>query len=74
MKILAGSLSGGLAAAITSPIELVKTRMQASSRALGASACASSSSMGVIRSVVAADGVVGLWKGALPGLVRSLWV
>lgn len=28
MKILSGSISGGLAAAITSPIELVKTRLQ----------------------------------------------
>lgn len=27
--------------------------------------------MGVIRAVVQADGVAGLWKGAMPGLVRS---
>lgn len=28
LKVLAGSLSGGLAAAVTSPIELIKTRLQ----------------------------------------------
>ncbi len=67
MKILSGSLSGGLAAAVTSPIELVKTRLQAAGRTPGTPR----TSMGVIRAVVQADGVVGLWKGAMPGLVRS---
>lgn len=67
MKVAAGSLSGGLAAAVTSPIELIKTRLQAAGNTPGAA----TTSMGVIRTVVAADGVVGLWKGAMPGLVRS---
>lgn len=67
MKILAGSLSGGLAAAVTSPIELVKTRLQAAGR----DPLAPKTSSGVIRAVVSADGVAGLWKGAMPGLVRS---
>ncbi|KAG1659971.1 hypothetical protein FOA52_010604 [Chlamydomonas sp. UWO 241] len=72
-KILAGTLSGGFAAAATSPIELVKTRLQAAgaSSATGTAGAAPRSSMGVIRAVIAADGVVGLWKGAMPGLVRS---
>lgn len=67
MKVLSGSLSGGLAAAVTSPIELIKTRLQAAGNTPGAA----TSSIGVIRAVVQADGVVGLWKGAMPGLVRS---
>ena len=67
MKVLSGSLSGGLAAAVTSPIELVKTRLQAAGGTLGAP----ETSLGVIRSVIASDGVYGLWKGALPGLYRS---
>ncbi|GFR52872.1 hypothetical protein Agub_g15500 [Astrephomene gubernaculifera] len=67
MKVLSGSLSGGLAAAVTSPIELIKTRLQAA----GKDPNAQKSSMGVIRAVVAADGVAGLWKGAMPGLIRS---
>lgn len=83
MKILSGSLSGGLAAAVTSPIELIKTRLQAAgaARRMAVAGAGSSgaaimvepprSSMGVIRAVVAADGVAGLWKGAMPGLIRS---
>lgn len=67
MKVLSGSLSGGLAAAVTSPIELIKTRLQAAGR----DPAAPKGSMGVIRAVVQADGVAGLWKGAMPGLVRS---
>lgn len=136
-KVLAGSLSGALAQAITSPIELMKTRLQAagaakaaaaaqaaaaaadSSAAPAAAAAAAAASgagstrvaasgavgcpaagpliaggssakpgpaaavtappprlpattsLGVIREVVAADGVAGLWKGATPGLYRS---
>ncbi|KAL6750152.1 mitochondrial carrier domain-containing protein [Haematococcus lacustris] len=67
LKVLSGSLSGGLAAAVTSPIELVKTRLQAAGKTPGAQ----KTSMGVIRAVMAADGVAGLWKGAMPGLFRS---
>ncbi|MEW5310807.1 MAG: hypothetical protein WDW38_002568 [Sanguina aurantia] len=67
MKILSGSLSGGLAAAVTSPIELVKTRLQAAGR----NPDVPKTSLGVIRSVIKSDGVAGLWKGAMPGLVRS---
>ncbi|GLC36793.1 hypothetical protein PLESTM_000502500 [Pleodorina starrii] len=67
MKVLSGSLSGGLAAAVTSPIELIKTRLQAAGR----DPTAQKTSMGVIRTVVAQDGVAGLWKGAMPGLIRS---
>mmetsp|Transcript_21692 Transcript_21692/g.38771 ORF Transcript_21692/g.38771 Transcript_21692/m.38771 type:complete len:310 (-) Transcript_21692:793-1722(-) len=67
MKVLSGSLSGGLAAAVTSPIELIKTRLQAAGR----DPSMPNTSMGVIRSVVASDGVPGLWRGAMPGLIRS---
>ena len=75
LKVLSGSLSGGLAAAVTSPIELINTRLQAAgastSVSAGAGAKPMNTSMGVIRSVIAADGVAGLWKGAMPGLYRS---
>ncbi|KAJ9504815.1 hypothetical protein QJQ45_020724 [Haematococcus lacustris] len=102
LKVLSGSLSGGLAAAVTSPIELVKTRLQLPCNALllpcvnamqriAAAMCpltitataggpqaagktpgAQKTSMGVIRAVMAADGVAGLWKGAMPGLFRCV--
>ena len=41
------------------------SRLQAAGQTPGAA----TSSSGVIRAVVQADGVTGLWKGALPGLV-----
>ena len=63
-KILAGSLSGGIATLITNPMELIKTRLQSNSSQGGA--------LAVIRSVVAKDGVTGLWKGTMPSAVRPL--
>lgn len=61
-KILAGSLSGGIATLITNPMELIKTRLQSNSSQGGA--------LAVVRSVVAKDGVTGLWKGTMPSAVR----
>jgi hypothetical protein len=61
-KILAGSLSGGIATLITNPMELIKTRLQANSAQGGA--------LAVVRKVVAADGITGLWKGTMPSAVR----
>ncbi|GFH13271.1 uncharacterized protein HaLaN_09121, partial [Haematococcus lacustris] len=40
-------------------------------KAAGKTPGAQKTSMGVIRAVMAADGVAGLWKGAMPGLFRS---
>ncbi len=61
-KILAGSLSGGIATLITNPMELIKTRLQSNSAQGGA--------LAVVRKVVAADGITGLWKGTMPSAVR----
>jgi len=62
-KILAGSISGGLAAAATSPIELLKTQLQSRKDKAG--------SVDIMRDIVKKDGVRGLWKGCVPGLLRS---
>ncbi|KAI8466412.1 MAG: mitochondrial carrier domain-containing protein [Monoraphidium minutum] len=62
-KVLAGTISGTGAALVCSPTELLKTRMQA--------AAAGSSTMAVVRDVVARDGLLGLYRGATPGVVRS---
>ena len=83
VKVLSGGLSGGLAAAGATPVELIKTRLQAVSTSpvstvRGEGGCrlgapllgAPSSSMGVIRAVIAAEGVAGLWKGATPAVLR----
>ncbi|WIA37876.1 hypothetical protein OEZ86_014723 [Tetradesmus obliquus] len=63
-KLLAGVASGSLAAALLSPTELIKVRLQAPRSAY-------SSASAAVAAVVAADGVKGLWKGATPGVVRA---
>lgn len=62
-KLLAGSLSGGLAAGVTSPIELLKTRLQSRSDNVGV--------IEIIRTITKEHGIVGLWKGCVPSLLRS---
>ncbi|KAI8475945.1 MAG: mitochondrial carrier domain-containing protein [Monoraphidium minutum] len=64
-KLAAGSISGGIGAVSTTPIELVKTRLQAP----GAD---TRSALGVVRGVVAAQGVLGLWRGATPSVLRLI--
>jgi len=64
LKAAAGALSGGLAAALTSPTELVKTRQQAH-------ASGSKPAFEIIRDVVRAGGVTALWRGATPGVIRA---
>jgi len=66
LKIIAGSMSGCLAAAITNPTELLKTRLQAPNLKPE-----HTTTLGVLRAVVAADGVQGLWRGAIPGMARA---
>lgn len=63
-KVLAGTASGALAAALLSPTELVKVRLQQPGSPYH-------SSSQVVAAVVKADGVKGLWKGATPGVVRA---
>ena len=62
-KVAAGSASGAVATFITNPIELLKTRLQSSS---------SQGPVAVVRSVVAKEGVTGLWKGTMPSAVSTL--
>lgn len=62
-KVIAGSLSGGIASLATSPVELVKTRLQSSNT--------TKSTLETISNVVKENGVKGLWKGAIPGTIRS---
>ena len=63
-KIAAGSISGGVAAGVTNPLDLVKTRMQSKNnphKTMGAS----------FRSVLAENGVKGLWRGSAPSMVSA---
>lgn len=62
LKVAAGITSGGLAAGLTSPLEMLKTKQQAG---------ANGGALRVVRDVVARDGVTGLWRGAAPGVARA---
>ncbi|KAG2486912.1 hypothetical protein HYH03_014411 [Edaphochlamys debaryana] len=64
LKVAAGTLSGALAAGLTSPTELVKTRLQAKD-------CSAKGPVEVALQVVKADGPLGLWRGAVPSMVRA---
>jgi hypothetical protein len=63
LKAAAGIMSGAFAAGITSPTELLKTRLQAKS-------CEPpQGTLDIVRQVMKQSGVVGLWRGAVPSMV-----
>lgn len=62
-NIVAGCLSGSFAAAVTNPIDLIKTRLQARNSPFNSAAQ-------VVRFVVQEQGVTGLWTGTTPSVVR----
>ncbi|CAG9465751.1 unnamed protein product [Pedinophyceae sp. YPF-701] len=62
-KLAAATLSGALAGGASSPMDLVKVRMQAGGAREGVA--------GVLRTLVQADGVGGLWKGSGPSMARA---
>jgi solute carrier family 25 (mitochondrial uncoupling protein), member 8/9 len=61
-KLMAGSLSGGFAACFSSPIDLIKTRQMAQGSAGNA--------LGIVRSIISAEGVQGLWRGSGTAMAR----
>eukprot|EP00775_Hariotina_reticulata_P001449 gene1449-1791_t len=64
-KLAAGSISGCIGAVLTTPMELVKTRLQAPS--------ANTRSVNdVLRNVISQHGVSGLWRGATPSVMRLI--
>ncbi|KXZ49928.1 hypothetical protein GPECTOR_19g379 [Gonium pectorale] len=64
VKVAAGTFSGALAAGLTSPTELVKTRLQARDNV-------ARGTLEVVQHVVRQDGVLGLWRGAVPSMARA---
>lgn len=63
-KLASGSLSGSLAAAITNPTELIKTRLQTKGNV-------HKGSIAVVKHIIANEGVKGLWRGSVPGMTRA---
>ena len=61
-NLVAGSIAGGVAAAVTNPLDLVKTRLQSKDnpfKTIGQ----------VVSAVMKDEGVVGLWAGTMPSVV-----
>lgn len=61
-NILAGSLSGALAAWASNPIDLIKTRLQSKENP-------HKTSSAVVRHIIKEDGIRGLWAGTIPSTV-----
>lgn len=61
-KIAAGSVSGGVAAGVTNPLDLIKTRMQSKANP-------HKTMIASTRAVLAEGGVKGLWRGSGPSMV-----
>ena len=80
--LLGGFLKGGVCAtaawAVAWPLEVAKSKIQGTSAAAAGAAAAGAASGGarrgtvvVLREIVLADGLRGLYRGFLPGAVRS---
>jgi hypothetical protein len=68
VQVLSGCVSGAVGAAIASPTDLIKVRLQAST------GVAYNSISQAVTSIVAADGVRGLWRGVVPtGGCATAW-
>lgn len=67
-KIAAGCMSGSIAAFFANPTDLVKVRMQMKTPS---GHTHYTSAVDVVRRVVAKHGVVGLWKGSIPSMIRA---
>jgi len=65
---LAGSLSGTCSTVLFQPLDLVKTRQQAAPCFLSKT----SSMLNVVRNIVATDTIMGLWRGMVPSLARTV--
>lgn len=62
-NIAAGAISGSFASLASNPIDLVKTRLQSKENPYR-------TSTEVIRGVIQTEGVLGLWRGTVPAMVR----
>ncbi|KAJ2766657.1 hypothetical protein IWQ56_003636 [Coemansia nantahalensis] len=67
----AGALSGMTSCVLLQPFDLVKTRVQQSQAALAGGQRGAGVVVGAVRSVLATEGVLGLWRGTVASLMRN---
>uniref|UniRef100_A0A3B3HHB3 Dicarboxylate carrier UCP2 n=1 Tax=Oryzias latipes TaxID=8090 RepID=A0A3B3HHB3_ORYLA len=74
-RLLAGCTTGAMAVAFAQPTDVVKVRFQAQVRLLeSATGKRYSSTTQAYRTIVRDEGLRGLWKGALPNIIRNATV
>ncbi|KAH9604828.1 hypothetical protein KSS87_014236 [Heliosperma pusillum] len=64
LKILAGGFAGSFATALTNPVEVLKVRLQMNSGT-------KVSALGEMRRIISEEGIIALWKGVGPAMVRA---
>lgn len=75
-EIIAGGLAGGSASLITSPLELIKTRIQSQSSQLHQLQSSKTNifkfSIKCFKNIIQKEGISSLWKGATPTVIGSI--
>lgn len=72
-KILLTSLSAMVAESATFPIDLTKTRLQLHGQSLPSSSAAAATAVRVAADIVRRQGVLGLYQGLSPAIIRHLF-
>jgi solute carrier family 25 protein 44 len=70
VQVASGMLTGCTSAAITTPLDVVKTRLQ--TQRAGGPGAAAPTWRGVARQLLKSDGVPGLWRGVAPRIVSTV--
>ncbi|KAI8477091.1 MAG: mitochondrial substrate carrier [Monoraphidium minutum] len=71
VQTAAAALAGGCSAVLTTPLDVLKTRLQVSGGGSGGGREAGSSWGGILRELLREEGVRGLWRGLAPRMASS---
>eukprot|EP01051_Picozoa_sp_SAG22_P018072 SAG22_NODE_2943_length_2087_cov_1.084507_1_plen_289_part_00 len=71
-RLMAGGSAGALSICVFNPTEVVKTQMMTASSSGGGAAAPTMS--GIVRTILAKNGVLGLWAGLGPNVARTFLV